>query len=161
MSVNIVACIGENGEVGRDNRRIWDLKSYMEYVLEITRGKIVVMGSNTFASLENNMNGRSKIVLSRKHDYSVFSDCICYNDPVELLLDINDDIYVLGGASLYSEFIEYADNLYLTTVFDTCALADCYFPYYKKEKWVKENSYFGTEVEFKYSRSKYVRKRVK
>lgn len=162
MSVSIISCMGENGEIGKDNKKIWNLKSDKLFIDELTRGKIVVMGSNTFAGLEDNMDGRTKIVLSKSHDYSVFSDCICYNDILELLIDMQaEDIYVLGGESIYREFIDFADYLYLTTVFDHCYSADCYFPYFSKSEWKKVSSYLSSFGDIQFSRNKYVRKRVK
>lgn len=162
MSVNIISSMGEHNELERDNRKIWNLKADKGFFNEITKGKIVVMDENTFTNMEDNMSGRSKIVISSDHDYSVFSDCICYNDPLDLLEDmINEEIYVIGGADIYNDFLPFADTLYLTMVFAPVEDAETYFPYFNKSEFKKESGAFGIEDNTQFLRNKYVRKKVK
>lgn len=162
MSVNIISSMGEHNELERDNRKIWNLRADKGFFNEITKGKIVVMDENTFTNMEDNMSGRSKIVISSNHDYSIFSDCICYSDPLDLLEDmINEEIYVIGGADIYNDFLPFADTLYLTMVFAPVEDAETYFPYFNKSEFRKESGVFGIEDNTQFLRNKYVRKKVK
>ena len=141
--IALIAAIGKNNELGKNNDLIWHLPNDLKFFKEVTMGKNVVMGLNTYKSLPRKLNGRNMIVLS---DVEFKEEgIIVYNDLKKLLEDYkNEDIYIIGGASLYKIFIDKVDTMYLTEIDASDDKADVYFPSFNKSEWnyelLNENS---------------------
>ncbi|MBQ6456512.1 MAG: dihydrofolate reductase [Mogibacterium sp.] len=117
--MNMIVAADSKWGIGRDNGLLASLPSDMKYFREHTLGKVVVMGRKTLESLpgQKGLPGRINIVLStNKHfeaegcrivhsEYQLFDELAQY-DP--------DDIYLIGGASLYNRFYKYCSRLYVT-----------------------------------------------
>lgn len=138
MSYSIIAAIGKNRELGKDNKLIWNLKGDMKFFKDTTTGHTVIMGRKTFESLPKMLPNRHHIVLSSSNDFP--SEVEVYNSLEELkkhLDDVKDELIVIGGGSIYKKFIPYADKLYLTEI-DATSEADTYFPEFDKDLYLKE-----------------------
>ncbi len=138
MSYSIIAAIGKNRELGKDNKLIWNLKGDMKFFKDTTTGHTVIMGRKTFESLPKMLPNRHHIVLSSSNDFP--SEVEVYNSLEELkkhLDDVKDELFVIGGGSIYKKFIPYADKLYLTEI-DATSEADTYFPEFDKDLYLKE-----------------------
>ena len=138
MSYSIIAAIGKNRELGKDNKLIWNLKGDMKFFKDTTTGHTVIMGRKTFESLPKMLPNRHHIVLSSSNDFP--SEVEVYNSLEELkkhLDDVKDELIVIGGGSIYKKFIPYADKLYLTEI-DANSEADTYFPEFDKDLYLKE-----------------------
>lgn len=132
--ISIIAAVGKNMELGLNNELIWHLKGDMKFFRETTINHTVVMGRHTYESIGKPLPNRKNIVITRSN----FSDVIVVNDPREILeLSKNEDIFIIGGASIYEYFLPYADNLYLTLIDDNHA-CDAYFPIFDECKYDKE-----------------------
>lgn len=149
--INIIASVGKNNELGKNNKLIWKIPSDMKFFKDITMGHIVVMGRRTYESLPAKLTGRKMIVITSKK----INDDVLLIDSVDKLLDLyldsKEEVFVIGGSSIYEQFIEYATKIYLTEINAKCDDADAYFPYFKKSDWNKqilENSEYNG-VEFK------------
>jgi dihydrofolate reductase len=157
----IIAAIGKNNELGKDNKLIWHLPNDLKFFKKNTLDKTIVMGYNTFKSLPKLLPGRKHIVLTHKE--VEFPDGIdIYHDKDSLLRSLNnysDDIFVIGGALIYGQFINDADKLILTEIDREEKDADVYFPVFNKEdfdsKVIGENEDNG----IKYKHLEYRRKR--
>ena len=161
MGINIIAAVGKNYEIGKYNKLIWHLPKDLQFFKEMTMGKYVIMGRNTFESLPNNLPGRICIVISSK-DLEKYSDVICYHDLVDALAEFEDEeIFVIGGQSIYQQAIEVADTMYLTELNEFDYEADTYFPYFDKNEWNVNHLESGIDNGISYQRNKYVRKKVK
>ena len=139
MSYSIIAAIGKNNELGKDNDLIWHLKEDMKFFKETTMGHPVVMGRKTFESLPKVLPGRTNIVLSRSNNFPkevlVFKNIDELNDYYK---NNNEEIFIIGGASIYNKFINLSDKLYLTLIDDECKDADTYFPSFDENDYYKE-----------------------
>lgn len=136
--ISIIAAVGKNLELGKDNDLIWHLKSDLKNFKELTMGKKIVMGTNTYKSLPKKLEGREYVILSSSLDN--IDGAIIYHDFKELLKFLNsldEEVMIIGGASIYKLFLPYADNLYLTEI-DAEAIADVYFPEFDKSKYTFE-----------------------
>ena len=136
MNINIIAAIGKNNELGKDNDLIWKLKGDMKFFKEVTMGCPVVMGRKTFESLPKILPGRDNIVIST-HEINN-PEIETYKSVKSFLFKYRnyiDDIFVIGGATLYKEFIDLCTNMYLTEIDDVCENADTYFPIFDKDDW--------------------------
>ena len=135
--ISIIAAIGKNNELGLNNDLIWHLPNDLKYFKEKTMNQIIVMGYNTFVSL-------GRILPNRKHVVLTFEkirlplDVIQFNNLEDLNNYIKDkDVFIIGGASMYKQFIDKADRLYLTEI-DSTHKADAYFPNFDKNLYDKE-----------------------
>ncbi len=141
--IALIAAIGKNNELGKNNNLIWHLPNDLKFFKEVTMGKNVVMGFNTYNSLPRKLVGRTMIVLTSKNIND--KEIIVYNDLNKLLEDYeNKEIFIIGGASLYKIFIDKVDTMYLTEIDASDDKADVYFPKFNKDDWnrevLKENS---------------------
>lgn len=149
--ITIIAAIGKNFELGKNNDLIWYLKEDLKFFKENTMGHKIVMGLNTFNSLPKLLPGRDHIILS--HQNITIDGTTIFNNFEELknyLESLNEEVFIIGGASIYKLFIEYADKLILTEIEDTCLDADVYFPTFNKENYEKEEIKTITENNLTY-----------
>lgn len=135
----LIAAIGKNNELGKDNKLIWYLPNDLNFFKKNTMNKPIIMGYNTFKSLPKLLPNRKHIVLTHKD--IVFPNGVdVYHDKESLLIDLEQydgDVFVIGGASIYKQFIEDADKLILTEIDESEKLADVYFPFFNKDDYVK------------------------
>lgn len=133
----LIAAIGKNNELGKDNDLIWKIKGDMKFFKEHTINHHVVMGKNTFLSLPKMLPDRTHIVLDDTN-YTFPDDvivCKSLDEFYELAKHIDDDIYVIGGASIYKQMIDKSNMMYLTVINDECKDADVYFPSFTDKDW--------------------------
>lgn len=138
MTVSMIAAVGKNNEIGRGNELIFRLHGDMRFFKETTTGSTVVMGRKTFESLPRALPNRRNIVISRNGDYSAPGAEVCKSVDEALRLCENDNVFVIGGGMIYSEFLKYAQKLYLTEVNAECADADTFFPEFDKSRWSRQ-----------------------
>lgn len=149
--ITIIAAVGKNLELGKSNDLIWHLKEDLKFFKEKTIGHKIVMGLNTFNSLPKLLPGREHIILS--HQNITIDGTTIFNNFEELksyLDSLSEEIFIIGGASIYKLFIEYADKLILTEIEDICPDADVYFPNFNKEDYEKEEIKTVTENNLTY-----------
>lgn len=132
--ISVVAAVGRNRELGRDNSLIWKLPNDLRNFRRITTGGTVVMGRKTFESIGRPLPGRRNIVVTRNADFT--------HDGVEVVYGFDKameachwNCFVIGGADIYEQALPIAEKLYLTLV-DGDFEADTFFPDYEG-KWVK------------------------
>jgi len=160
--VTLIAAIGRNRELGKNNDLIWKIPEDLKFFKDNTIGKTIVMGINTFNSLPKLLPGRKHIVLTSKNVLLDDSVMLFHNldDLLEFLKTLDEEIMVIGGASLYNQMIDYSDKMILTEI--NCeSEADVYFPSFSLDSWDREvfsnHEYNGID----YSHVIYTRKRVK
>lgn len=148
--LNIIAAIGKNRELGKDNKLVFKNKADMQFFKQMTQGQTVIMGRKTFESIGHPLPNRTNVVISR---HEPKGDVIWEQDPQKLFNEHNEkDYFVIGGATLYEQALPYADTLYLTEI-DESTEADCYFPEFDKSKYSKEILQRGDNFEIvKYRR---------
>lgn len=132
--VYLIAAIGKNNELGKDNELIWYLKEDLQFFKQTTINKTIVMGYNTFKSLKKLLPNRQHIVVTSHNDLP--SEVICFDNIDSVLEYIKDleEVFIIGGASIYKQFIDICDGIYLTEIDETFD-ADVYFPQFNKENY--------------------------
>ena len=150
MSVSMIAAVGKNLELGKNNNLIWHFKEDMKFFKNTTMGHTVVMGRKTFESLPKALPGRKNIVITSNAQYQVQGATVVTSVEEALQIADNEEIFVIGGGKIYAEFLPYADKLYLTEIDAECTDADTYFPQFNKSEYIKEiiNYYDIDGVEF-------------
>ena len=135
--ISIVAAVGKNNALGRGNDLIWHIKEDLKNFKDLTMGKYIVMGKNTYKSLPRHLEGRKYIVLSSSldniDDGMLFKD---FNKLLEFVKNLDEEIMIIGGASIYKLFLPYANKLYLTEI-DSEEQADVNFPKFNKDDYTR------------------------
>lgn len=135
MRLSIIAAIGQNGELGKNNNLIWHLKGDMKFFKDITLGHTIVMGRKTFESLPKLLPGRKHIVLSRNNidipEIEVYHDIQSFLKKYQ---NSDEEIFNIGGASIYKILLDYTDKIYLTEI-EKQAEADTYFSKFNKDDY--------------------------
>ena len=155
--ISIIAAIGKNNELGKDNDLIWHIKGDLAHFKELTMHKKIVMGASTYKSLPIKLEGREYIILSKS--LSNIPDAVVYQNFDDLLAYLNtldEEIMIIGGASIYKLFLPYAEVLYLTEIEEESA-ADVYFPEFDKKEFTKTFSEEHIDDNIKYKFVTYVR----
>jgi dihydrofolate reductase len=159
MNLTLIAAIGKNNELGKNNDLIWHLHEDMKFFKENTMGKPIVMGKKTLDSLPKLLPGRKHLVLT--HQDIQIEGVLTFKSKEELLnyLDsYEDEVMVIGGASVYEEFLENADRMLLTEIDAECNDADKYFPSFNKEEWEQKVLCGHLEKGISYKHLEYKRK---
>ncbi len=137
MSVSIIAAVGRNYELGKDNDLIWHFKEDMRFFKETTTGHTVIMGRKTFESLPKALPNRRNIVITSNPDYT--AEGAETVSSLEKALEITDgEAFIIGGGRVYAEAIGLCDKLYLTEIDAVCEDADTYFPCFDKNNYNAE-----------------------
>ena len=155
--ISIIAAIGKNNELGKDNNLIWHIKGDLAHFKELTMHKKIVMGASTYKSLPKKLEGREYIILSKS--LSNIPNAMVYQNFDDLLAYLNtldEEVMIIGGASIYKLFLPYAEVLYLTEI-DSVAEADVYFPEFDKKAFTKTFSEEHVDDNIKYKFVTYVR----
>ena len=143
MRINIIAAVAENLAIGYKNRLLYWLPDDLKRFKQLTTGHTIIMGRKTFESLPNGaLPKRRNIVLSRSE--KVFEGCERYGSLKEAIAHCSaqEDVYVIGGASVYRDALAIADRLCLTEIHDFPSQADTFFPSYDDwhEVWREEHA---------------------
>lgn len=130
--ISIIAAIGQNGELGKHNELIWRVSADLKRVKELTMGHPIIMGFNTYKSIGRPLPGRTNIVIS--WNPVDIEGCVVVTSLADALTEArkidSEEIFIFGGASVYTEGIKHTQRLYLTRIEATDADADAFFPDY-------------------------------
>lgn len=163
--MNLIVAVDRNWAIGRENGLLVSIPADMKFFRETTMGKVVVMGRKTLQSFPGGqpLKKRTNIVLTRDKNYKV-KDAVVVHTVEELIKELEayeeEDIYVIGGESVYRQLLPYCKTAYVTKI-DHSYEADTYFPNLDmSDEWTltgetEEQTYFDLEYVFaKYERVK-------
>ena len=141
--ISMIAAVARNRAIGFENKLIYWLPNDLKRFKALTTGHTIVMGRKTFESLPKGaLPNRRNCVLTRSTEQ--LPGCECFKDWDSFIASCqpDEDIYIIGGASLYSGLIDKAQRLCLTEIDDTPAQADTFFPDYSdwKETWREDHA---------------------
>ncbi|MGN1208192.1 MAG: dihydrofolate reductase [Christensenellales bacterium] len=121
--MNLIFCVDKNFGIGINNKMLFNLKQDLTYFKQKTINKVVVMGHGTLLSLPNGkpLKNRTNIVLTSK-DIKIENATVVHNLN-ELLMTLksfnSDDIFIIGGESVYTLMLPYCKTAYCTKVDST------------------------------------------
>ena len=133
--ISMIASVGRNMELGKNNNLIWHFKDDMKFFKETTMGHKVIIGRKTYESLPGSLPGREMIVISTKTVDENVQVIDNINSIVDKYKDSDEEIFIIGGASIYKELMTYAGRLYLTEIDAYSKDADTFFPKFNKKEW--------------------------
>lgn len=159
--ITIIAAIGNNNELGKDNDLIWHLPADLKRFKKITTGHHIIMGRKTYESIGKPLPNRTTVIITRNEHYKA-DGCLITNS-LEEAIDItknDDNLFIIGGAKIYKEAINLADELDICKVHQSFD-ADVFFPNIDLNKWKEkkvENFKSDSKNKYDYSFIKYSRK---
>ena len=131
MRISIIAAVAKNRAIGFENKLLYWLPNDLKRFKALTTGHTIIIGRRTYESLPKGaLPNRRNIVLTRQP--LTLPGCECFPSLEEALAHCADEeeVYVIGGASVYEQAMPLADRLCLTEIDDTPAQADAFFPPY-------------------------------
>lgn len=135
MRINIIAAVDRNRAIGKENKLLYWLPNDLKRFKQLTTGHTIIMGRNTFFSLPKGaLPNRRNVVVSRT--VKELPGCDCYPSVEAALASCgeDEDVYVIGGASVYTQMLPHADRLCLTEIDAETEGADVFFPDYSEWK---------------------------
>ena len=163
--MNLIVAVDENWAIGNKNELLIRIPADHKMFRQETTGKVVVLGRKTLETFPGGLplKNRTNIILSTKKDYEV-KDAIVVHSVEELMEELKkyeeNQIYIIGGESVYRQMLPYCDTAHVTKI-DRSYEADAFFPDLDKDpEWQitaesDEQSYFDTTYAFlKYERIK-------
>jgi dihydrofolate reductase len=146
--ITIIAAIGLDNSLGKDNKIIWHLPDDFKRFKEITSGHFIIMGRKTFESFPKPLPNRTHIIITRNKDYKAPQGCFVV-DSIEKAIEIcpkTETIFIIGGAEIYKQSINLANCIELTRINGNFE-ADAFFPEVDLELWKLQNSIYHEKDE--------------
>lgn len=160
--LTIIVAASENRAIGRKNQMPWHLPNDFKYFKKQTMDHSIVMGRKTFDSIGSPLPGRRNIVISR--DEGLIREGVDVANSLEEVLTYCRDereIFILGGAQIYSQAMDLVDRILLTKVHTNIEDADAFFPELSPDHWELISSVTHNKDEkhaYDYTFQEYIRK---
>jgi dihydrofolate reductase len=136
MKLSLIVAMSANRVIGCDNKMPWHLSADLKRFRMITMNSPILMGRKTFESIGKPLDGRTNLILSKNPTYQP-DGCLVF-DSLEMALEkaqnFGDELFIIGGATLYEIALPFAERLYLTDIqaeFD----GDTFFPEIDFDDW--------------------------
>lgn len=150
--MNLIAAVDLNWGIGFNSGLLEKIPEDMKYFKEKTLGKVIIMGRTTFESLPNKkpLEQRINIVLTKNKNYKVEGAILCYSLE-ELFKELKkyneEDIFIIGGESIYSQLIPHCNKAYITKIYKSYVHNKVLVNLDNDEQWKKVST--SGEREFK------------
>ena len=162
--ISIIAAVADNYAIGKNKKLLWHLPADLKHFKQLTTGYPVIMGKKTFESLPNGpLPNRKNVVLSSIISEGVnegYFEANSLEDALELC-DNAEQVFVIGGSSVYKQCLDVADEMYITWVHQKFC-GDVFFPQFNSDDWIevsREDFSADEKNEFSYSFVKYEKKK--
>lgn len=151
--ISIIVCIAKNHAIGHENKLLYWLPNDLKRFKQLTTGHTIIMGRRTFESFPKGaLPNRRNVVLSRQTDIH-FEGAEHFPTLEKALASCrpDEDIFIIGGATVYEQAMPLADRLLITHVEDTPEQADAFFPIIDTALWKEVNrEEHGTDEKHNY-----------
>jgi dihydrofolate reductase len=136
MNISIIAAIGKNRELGFQNRLQWHIPADLKRLKNITTGHTVIMGRRTFESIGNRpLPNRQNIIITHQSDFQASNYRVAHSvSEVLQMTDTSEEVFIMGGARIYEQFLPYTQKMYLTRIHYNY-IADTFFPEFNEDDW--------------------------
>lgn len=159
--ISIIVAIASNGAIGKDNDLLWHISKDLKRFKELTEGHYIVMGKRTYFSLPKRpLPKRTSLIITDIEGEEIDNCLMAYSiDDAINKMNTDKENFIIGGGSIYKQFMPLANKLYVTRVhkdFD----ADTFFPEISLDEWKlisKVDIKDDNQNDFDYSFEKYLR----
>jgi dihydrofolate reductase len=143
----LIAAAAENNALGKDNQLVWHLPDDFKRFKQLTTGHYIVLGRKTFESFPKPLPNRTHVIITRQKNYKAEGCIIVYSvEEAMKVVPKNETIFIIGGAEIYKQTIDFADKIELTRV-HTSVDADAFFPEIDSDKWILKEEEFHPKDE--------------
>lgn len=135
MNINIIVARDNNNGIGFNNELLYHIKEDMKYFKELTTGNTVLMGRKTYESIGKPLPNRENIIITsdtNKYKNQDISICRDISQGLVFALLLNKDLFIIGGDSIYKQYLPLTDKLYITQI-DSVKKADTFFEFNENE----------------------------
>lgn len=138
MTLTLVAAVADNGVIGDGGDIPWRIPADFAHFKALTLGHVLVMGRATYESIGRPLPGRTTIVLTRDPAWAADGVLVAsgLDDALALAAEIDDEVFVAGGAAVYAQALERADAQVLTEVHLSPA-GDTAYPDFDRADWIE------------------------
>ena len=144
MIISLIVAMDEKRGIGKDGKLPWRLSSDLKRFRELTMGHHMIVGRKTFESIGKPLPGRQTIVVTRNASFKA-DGCIVAGSVQAALAAAQErgepEVFVIGGAEIYTQTLDVADRVYLTQVHAQVD-ADTFFPELKHDRWTETQNAF-------------------
>jgi dihydrofolate reductase len=128
--ISLIAAIGKNNELGKNNTLVWNMPTDLKYFRETTSGHPVIMGRKTFDSVGRPMPNRQNIVITRDKTYLRHGVDVVHSldEALKLVPKQEKEIFIIGGQEIFKAAMPIADRLYITHIDAEDKDANVFFP---------------------------------
>lgn len=139
MIISAVVAIAENNAIGKDNQLLWRLPADLKHFKEITSGHTVIMGRKTYDSVGKPLPNRRNIIITRNTGLEIAgTEVVASMEEALQLCSSEKEVYIIGGAQIYSSSLHITDKIYLTRVHQSFE-ADSFFPEIDPSLWIESD----------------------
>lgn len=137
MQISLIVAMTKNRVIGANNQLPWHLPADLRHFKSLTLGKPIVMGRKTYESIGKPLPGRTNIILTQQPNYHA-EGCLVVHSIDAVLSAANDaaELMIIGGSSIYAEFLPLAQKIHLTEI-AAAIVGDAYFPELTNIEWQK------------------------
>ena len=148
MTVSLIVAMTQDRVIGKNNTLPWPtIKEDMQHFRKITTGHPIIMGRKTYESIGRPLPKRTNIVITQQDNLKI-DGCFIVNSFIEALsVEKADEVFVIGGASIYEQALPLADKIYLTMIKKSYS-GDTFFPKITESNWNKTLLNETENVEF-------------
>ncbi|MET1082252.1 MAG: dihydrofolate reductase [Burkholderiales bacterium] len=160
--LSLIVAMSRNGVIGHQGRIPWHLPAELQLFKRITMGHHLVMGRKTWESIGRLLPGRTSVIVSRNPEFAVAGAIVADSLHAAIAACLYDEeVFVIGGAEVFTEALPLADRLYLTVV-DVDVSGDTMMPSLDMTEWTAvetEEVAADTRNPFPFRFTRYERKR--
>lgn len=125
--ISLIVAMDENRVIGFENKMPWYLPADLAHFKKTTTGHPIVMGRKTFQSIGRPLPNRTNLILTRDQSFRAEGCQVIDNIEVVLEKSKKEDVFVIGGAEIYQQFLPYAEKIYSTQILESFQ-GDTFFP---------------------------------
>lgn len=133
--LSTIVAIANNRVIGINNTLPWHLPEDLKRFRALTMGHHIIMGRKTYESLGRLLPGRTTVIVTRNQAYAVEGALIA-NSLQDAIAQCkgDDEAFLIGGAELYQDGLQYSEKLYITEI-DLDVAGDAHFPDFDRQHW--------------------------
>ena len=158
MDIFLIAAVDKNLAIGKDGKIPWHIKEDLQYFQKNTLNTAMIMGRSTFDSIGRPLPNRQNIVMTKSPaNREGVIEVLDAESAIKEAKRASNKISIIGGESIYKEFLPLANKLLITEINITVEGADTFFPAWNKQKWTEKSRINSIENGIEYSFVEYLR----
>ncbi|MDO5571034.1 MAG: dihydrofolate reductase [Bacteroidales bacterium] len=155
-TISIIVATDKNNAIGYRQNLLCYLPADLKHFKNITTGHTIVMGRKTFESLPKGALPNRRNIVMTSNQSAVFegAETACSFEQILDMTKNEEEIFIIGGATLYNEAVKFANKMYITLIDNNFDNADTYFPKWNTDRWkleAEQNCFKDEKNPFDYS----------